>query len=203
MIKLPVVAILLFSSLGLNDEAPKGYGVGDIVEDFKLENIDGKYVSLADNPNNKGYIVVFTCNTCPWAKLYEQRIIDLHNKYAEKGVPVVAINPNDVVKQPGDTMEEMKKRAKDKGMPYPYLRDDTQEVARAFGAAYTPHIFLLANSDGNYKVSYIGAIDDNPRVAADVTRKYVEEAVDAMLGGEEIKDTQVKGIGCTIKWSES
>ena len=116
---------------------------GDYAKDFELPNVDGKMVSLSDYGDAKGFIVVFTCNTCPYAKAYESRIIDLDKKYADKGFPVIAVNPNDISKQPGDSMDEMKKRASSKGYSFPYLRDDSQEVAKAFGATKTPHVYVL------------------------------------------------------------
>ena len=194
---LAVVAVLF-----MNAKRPaEGYGVGDYVADFKLPNTDGKSVSLANYKDAKGFIVVFTCNTCPYAKAYESRIMDLDKKYAGKGFPVVAINPNDVVQQPGDTMDEMKKRASSKGYTFPYLRDDSQEVAKAFGASKTPHVYVLnKESAGKYRVEFIGAIDDSPNDASDVSQTYVEDAINALLAGSKPTITEKRAIGCTIKW---
>ena len=192
-----VVALLFINA----SEPLAGYGVGDYAKDFKLENIDGKKVSLSDYSDAKGFIVVFTCNTCPYAKAYESRIIDLDKNYASKGFPVVAINPNDITQQPGDSMDEMKKRAKDKGYSFAYLRDDSQEVAKAFGATKTPHVYLLnKESDGKFKVEFIGAIDDSPNDASDVSETYVEDAINALLSGGKPSVTEKRAIGCTIKW---
>ncbi len=195
-----VVAILF-----INASADKfGMGVGDYASDFELENIDGKTVSLADYKDNKGFIVVFTCNTCPYAKMYEQRIMELDTKYASKGFPVIAINPNDVDQQPGDSMGEMKKRASDKGYTFPYLRDDSQQVASSYGATKTPHVYVLnEEAEGKYKIEFIGAIDDSPRDASDVEKTYVEDAVDALIAGDKPAVTGARAIGCTIKWKES
>lgn len=195
-----VVAILF-----INASADKfGMGVGDYASDFELENIDGKKVSLGDYKDNKGFIVVFTCNTCPYAKMYEQRIMDLDKKYADKGFPVIAINPNDIDQQPGDSMEEMKKRAKDKGYSFPYLRDDSQTVATAYGATKTPHVYVLnEEATGKYKIEFIGAIDDSPRDASDVEKTYVEDAVNALLAGNKPTVTGARAIGCTIKWKDT
>ena len=192
-----VVAVLF-----MNASKPiAGYGVGDYAKDFKLENIDGKSVSLSDYENAKGFIVVFTCNTCPYAKAYESRIIDLDKNYASKGFPVIAINPNDVTQQPGDSMSEMKKRAGNKGYSFPYLRDDSQEVARAFGATKTPHVYVLnKEAEGKYKVEFIGAIDDSPNDPSDVSETYVEDAINAILTGSAPTVTEKRAIGCTIKW---
>ena len=192
-----VIAVLFINA----SEPAAGYGVGDYAKDFKLENIDGKSVSLADYSNAKGFIIVFTCNTCPYAKAYESRIMDLDKNYAGKGFPVIAINPNDISQQPGDSMDEMKKRASDKGYTFPYLRDDSQEVAKAFGATKTPHVYLLNKEAANkYKVEFIGAIDDSPNDLSDVSETYVEDAINTILSGGTPAVTEKRAIGCTIKW---
>ena len=175
----------------------EGYQVGDTARDFNLKNIDGKMRSLAGIENAKGYIVIFTCNHCPYAIAYEDRIIDLNKKYAPLGYPVVAINPNDVVKQPDDSFEKMQMRAKEKSFTFPYLYDDTQEIAKAFGATRTPHVYLL---DKNRVVRYIGAIDDNHEDATEVKEKYLENAINALRNGQTVAVPQTKAIGCTIKW---
>lgn len=193
---LAVIAILF-----INASKPlPGYGIGDYAKDFELPNIDGKMISLADYPDAKGFIVVFTCNTCPYAKAYESRIIGLDKKYADKGFPVIAINPNDLEKQPGDSMEEMKKRAKDKKYTFPYLRDDSQQIAKAFGATKTPHTYVLSKANGKYSVEFIGAIDDSANDPSDVSETYVENAIDALLTGAKPPKTEARAIGCTIKW---
>ena len=192
-----VVAILFINA----SDNINGYSVGDLATDFKLPNVDGKEVSLSDYGDAKGFIVIFTCNTCPYAKAYESRIIDLDKNYASKGFPVIAINPNDVSQAPGDTMDEMVKRAKDKGYTFPYLRDDSQKVTTAYGATKTPHVFLLNKEDGDkYRVEYIGAIDNSPREAGDVTERYVEDAIQSLMNGEKPSVTSKRAIGCTIKW---
>ncbi|MEQ8581903.1 MAG: thioredoxin family protein [Marinoscillum sp.] len=198
---LVTVAVLFVSA---TDTPEEGYEVGDYASDFKLKNVDGAMVSLADYKSAKGFIVVFTCNTCPYAKLYEQRILQLDQKYAAKGFPVIAINPNDVSKQPGDSMEEMIARSKEKEYSFPYLRDDSQSVTAAFGASKTPHVYVLnKESDGKLRVEYIGAIDDSPREASDVKQKYVESAIDALLVGQKPAITTQRAIGCTIKWKDA
>lgn len=175
-----------------------GYEIGDLARDFELKNIDGKTVSLADYDNAEGYIVIFTCNTCPYSKMYEQRIIELHEKYASQGFPVVAINPNDPQKSPGDAFDQMVKRANEKNFPFPYLIDETQEVTRAYGATNTPHVYVLNNER---KVMYIGAIDNNPRDANTADKHYVEDAVKAIKNSSRLRTTRTKAIGCTIKWA--
>ena len=193
--------LLLILSVTLTSFVNPGYEVGDYANDFKLKNIDGNMVSLADYPNAKGFIVIFTCNHCPYAKLYEDRIVALDKSFKKKGYPVIAINPNDPEKYPEDSFDNMKERANEKGFTFPYLFDETQEVAKAFGAVRTPHVFLLHKKDVNeYKVSYIGAIDDDTQDSKKTKVKYVENAVDALEKGENPDPEFTKAIGCTIKW---
>ncbi len=176
-----------------------GYKVGDMATDFELKNIDGEMISLANYKDAKGFIVIFTCNTCPYAVAYEDRIIDLDKKYASKGYPVIAIMPNNTDVKPGDSMENMQKRAASKGFTFPYLMDEGQKIYPQYGATKTPHVYILQKTDKGNQVKYIGAIDDNYKDAASVNTKYVEDAVDALLEGREIKETSTRAIGCTIK----
>jgi len=176
-----------------------GYDIGDIATDFKLKNIDGKMVSLSDYKDASGFIVIFTCNTCPYAVKYEDRIIELDKKYSAKGYPVIAIMPNNTDVKPGDSFENMKKRAKAKGFTFPYLIDEGQKIYPQYGATKTPHVYILEKTDKGNVVRYIGAIDDNYQDAEAVNTKYVEDAVDALLDGKEVKETKTRAIGCTIK----
>lgn len=195
-----LAVVFLISAFTLNkEELGEGYKIGDIAEDFSLKNIDGKMVSLADYKDAKGFIVTFTCNTCPYAVMYEDRIIDLDKKYASKGYPVIAIMPNNTDVKPGDNLEAMKSRAKSKGFTFPYLIDKEQTVYPKFGATKTPHVFILKKTDKGNQVKYIGAIDDNYKDASAVSTKYVEDAVDALLDGNEVEQTETKAIGCSIK----
>ncbi|MGQ9862992.1 MAG: thioredoxin family protein [Bacteroidia bacterium] len=178
----------------------QGYKVGDSVKDFSLKNVDGKMVSLSDHVKEKGVIVIFTCNHCPFAKAYEQRIIELDKKYRPKGFPVLAINPNDPEAYPEDSYPMMQKRAKEKNYPFPYLWDETQEVALTFGAARTPQVYLLHQEKDSWRVAYIGAIDNNDRDPKRVTRRYVEEAIEALSQGKPIPISETKAVGCSIKY---
>lgn len=180
-----------------------GYEVGDTATDFKLKNTDGKLVSLADYTTAKGFIVVFDCNLCPYSRAYNDRIIALNQKYSDKGFPLIAINANTPEGSKGESMESMIKRAKKKGYTFPYLVDETQEIAKAYGATNTPHVFVLKKTGGELKVAYIGTIDDNPGDANAVTKRYVEDAVDALLEGKQISTARTKAIGCGIKWKDS
>jgi len=193
-----IVVALVFSAFTIKTD-DNGYKVGDIATDFSLENIDGSMVSLADYKDAKGFIVIFTCNTCPYAVAYEDRVEALNKKYASKGYPVIAIMPNNTDVKPGDNMEAMKARAKAKGFTFPYLMDKGQKIYPQYGATKTPHVYVLQKTTKGNRVEYIGAIDDNYEDAKAVNEKYVEEAVDALLKKKEIKTTETRAIGCTIK----
>ena len=191
-----LLALLTITLVSSFKPVADGYKVGDQAADFKLKNVDGSMVSLSDYKGVKGYIVIFTCNTCPYAVMYEDRIIDLHNKYAALGYPVVAINPNDPGVKPGDDFASMQARAKEKKFPFKYLFDEGQKVYPLFGAQRTPHVFLL---DANRYVRYIGAIDDNAQNPSEVTNKYLENAIAALSSGKNPDPAETKAIGCTIK----
>lgn len=176
-----------------------GYRVGDKASDFKLENIDGKYVSLSDYKEAKGFMVVFTCNGCPYAKAYQDRIIELDKKYKSLGYPVIAINPNNTDVKADDDLESMKKRAEMKGYTFPYLKDAKYEVYKKYGATRTPHVYVLTKQGNDLVVSYIGAVDDNYQDAGAVNEAYLANAVDALLADSKPDPDFTKAIGCTIK----
>ena len=194
-----VLVAIVLTAFVRNEATPKGYDIGDLATDFSLKNIDGKMVSLSDYADAKGFLVIFTCNTCPYAIAYEDRIIALDKKYKKLGVPLIAINPNNPSVQAGDSFEAMKVRAKEKGFTFPYLLDDGQEIFPQYGAQRTPHVYLLEKTKDGNVVRYIGAIDDNYQDTSQVEDKYVENAVDAMLIGEQIKVETTRAIGCSIK----
>lgn len=184
----------------LNLESP-GVSVGDKAPYFNLKNIDGKFYSFdnikdANGKTPKGYIVVFTCNTCPYAKANETRLIELHNAYSPKGYPVVAIQPNDPAVQPGDSFEAMKNNAQEKGFPFLYLLDEGQNVYPEYGATKTPEVYVV---DAKRIVRYHGAIDDSVRNAAGVEEKFVEDAIAAVEAGRKPARETTKAIGCSIK----
>lgn len=193
--------VLLFSlaliSVAFKPIVNKGYKIGDTIEDFSLKNIDEKMVSLSDYKNAKGFIIIFTCNMCPYSVANEDRIIDLDKKFKNLGYPVIAINPNDPKAMPGDGFEEMKVRAKEKGFTFPYLLDEGQNVYPKFGATRTPHVYVV--SKPNMKVEYIGAIDDSSRNPDAVKVKYVENVVNELLAGKTPSVKETRAIGCSIK----
>lgn len=194
-----VIAFLLFGTPLL---FAQGYQVGDEARDFNLPSVDGKTISLAGMEEAKGAIVIFSCNTCPYVVAYEDRMIALHEEFGPKGYPVIAINSNDEQISPGDSFENMKKRAEEKGFPFPYVYDKSQEIIKAYGGTRTPHVYLLNKEEGKFIVKYIGAIDNNYQDAAAVTEHYVQDAVNALMMGEEIAMNFTKAIGCTIKWTK-
>lgn len=187
-----------FVSFGLKT-SETGYKVGDAATDFNLKNTDGKLVSLSQFKEAKGFIIVFTCNTCPYSVAYEDRIIALDKKYKSKGYPVIAINPSNPAKSKGDSFDEMVIRAKKKGFTFPYLIDEGQKVYPVYGALKTPHVYVLNKENKVLKVAYIGAIDNNYADAAAVTERYVEKAVDALLNKKAVDPNTTKAIGCGIK----
>lgn len=199
-IKTLAAAALSIVALSTLNFRPSGIQPGEVAKDFSLENIDGNKVSLASLTDVKGCILVFTCNHCPFSKMYEGRIVQLDSMYKSKGYPVIAINPNDTAQYPDDGMEAMKVRAAEKGFTFPYLRDETQEIALAYGAEKTPHVYVLQKITGTFMVKYVGAIDNNPKDANAVTDTYVQRAVNELLEGKPVSLTSTKAIGCGIKW---
>lgn len=192
-----ILLVLIVSALSMNAQP---IAVGSVAPDFSLKNIDGTTVSLSDYVNEKGVMVIFSCNPCPYVKAYEDRMIALHNEFAPQGVPVVYINANDPVQSPADSPKEMKKRAEDKNFPFPYLVDEGQKVYPAYGATRTPELFLLKNEgDGRFVVVYTGTVDDNYRDVAAVTVPYAANAVRALLAGNTPDPATTVAIGCGIK----
>lgn len=185
-----------------NMSQAQGVEVGDVAPKFKLKDISGDMISFKSFENAEGFIVVFTCNHCPYSKLYEDRLIALHNTYEPQGWPVVAINPNDVNQYPSDSYDNMIKRAEEKGFTFRYLYDESQEIAQEYGATRTPHVFLVKNSK-KPTVEYIGAIDNNPKDATAVDHPYLEDAIDAVKNGQRPDPATTKAIGCSIKWKKS
>jgi len=183
--------------------ANNGYKAGEKAADFKLKNVTGKMVSLADYASAKGFIVVFTCNHCPVAQAYEKRIMSLDQKYAAKGYPVIAISPNDPVAEPVDSYANMQKRAADRKYTFPYLIDETQNITRAYGAQATPTAYVLQKTDKGFMVEYVGAIDNDQEQANPARTKFVENAVDALLINKKPAVTESKALGCRIVWKNS
>ncbi len=173
---------------------------GRTAPDFNLPGVDGRNYSLDDYRGNvKALVVVFFCNHCPYAIMTQDRLIALGNEYKDRGVGFVLICANDAEKYPQDSFDNMKKRAEEKGYPFPYLHNEDQSVALAYGAKVTPHIYLF---DGDMKLRYRGAIDDNIDNPDAVKRHYLRDAIEAILAGtpDKIADPDTKPVGCSIKW---
>ncbi|BDS14156.1 thioredoxin family protein [Aureispira anguillae] len=183
---------------GVQKPIVKGYQVGDVAEDFKLKNVDGNFVSMADFPDAKGFVIVFTCNHCPYSIAYEDRLIELDEKYKTLGYPVIAINPNDPAIVPEDSYENMILRAQEKEFTFPYLIDEEQKIYPKYGATKTPHVYVVNKTDEGNKVAYIGAIDDSKNMAK-VTQSYLVDALDALLKGEKPEPNFTKAFGCSVK----
>ena len=196
---IPFFALVSLVLLSWTNESK--LAVGDVAPNFKLKNVNNELVDLSSY-KTKGAIVIFTCNHCPYAKAYENRIIQLQEKYKDS-YPVIAINPNDPTNYPEDSFEGMVKQAKKKNYTFPYLHDESQEVAKAYGALKTPHVYLLQKEGESFVVKYIGAIDNNTYAPQKANEKYVERAIRALDAGAEVQTTTTKAIGCSIKWKES
>lgn len=200
---LQVVTLLLLCATAICPAAAaqsKGYTLGDVVGDFQLTNVDNRTVSLADYRNQKGLIVVFTSNHCPFAKAYEDRLIALDRQFVSQGFPVLAIMPNDPAAYEADSFAQMQIRAREKNFPFPYVIDESQRVAKNFGVTRTPQTFVLRNKNGQFTVEYIGSIDDSPQEAGSVRRRYVSEAVTSLLAGQPVQTPLTKPIGCAVTW---
>jgi peroxiredoxin len=186
---------IVFSAIANDD----GLKIGDKAPNFSLKDVNGEMVSLSDYDEAKGFIVIFSCNHCPYVIAYEDRIIDLDKKFKSKGYPVIAINPNDSTIAPGDSYSKMILRAEEKAFSFPYLLDAEQNVYKDYGATKTPHVFLLQKKGGDNIVKYIGTIDDNYKDESLVKEKYLENAIKALIAGNNPEPAVTKAIGCSIK----
>ncbi len=171
--------------------------LGAKAPNFKLPGVDGKDYAVGQFKAAKALVVVFTCNHCPAAIGSEDRMIRLARDYQAKGVAMIAINSNEDKHHPDDSFDKMVVRAKDKGFPFPYVRDESQSAALAYGALRTPHFYLF---DAERKLRYTGRMDDNPYDAAKVTTHYLRAALDAVLAGKKPSVELTNPIGCNVKW---
>ena len=166
--------------------------------EVKMADVSGEKVSLNDAMGDNGLLVVFSCNTCPWVDAWEDRYVKVSKKYQKNGVGIIAVNPNEASRSKGDSMDEMKARAKKAKYDFYYTVDEGSKLASAFGATRTPHIYLF-NNEGT--LVYRGAIDDNARRPRKVESAYLMDAIDAMIAGKKIKTTSTKALGCSIKFA--
>ena len=187
-------------SIGLNSPANAQTQKDTIkqFEDFRLKNIDGQFLSLSDYPKAKGFILIFTCNHCPFAKLYPPRFNALNSKYKPLGIPLIAISSTDTNTYEEDGHLEMIKKAKAEKFNFPYLFDDLQVVAKSFNAQKTPHAFVIWKEKGEWIIKYEGAIDDNGAESEKVKNSYVSTAVQELLNGKEVSQPITRSIGCQI-----
>jgi peroxiredoxin len=193
------VFLFVVSMISLVAASQTTISPGATAPSFSLPDVSGKTVSFTSFPEAKGYIVVFTCNTCPVAKGYEQRIIDLNTKYAALGYPVIAINPNDPALSKGDDFEAMKDRAKNKDYSFPYLFDAGQATTNAYGARVTPHIFLVEKKNDSYTIKYTGSIDNDPENTNSGKLNYLEQAIQAISAGKDPATASTKAVGCSVR----
>ena len=200
MIRKALLAAPLIVSLAASAAlagGPLPIGASIPMADVKMKSVDGTEQTLASIQKPAGTLVVFTCNHCPFAKMWETRIVELGNTYAAKGIGVIAVNANDPKVAEDDAFEPMQQRAKERGMQFPYVVDATSNVARAFGATKTPEAFLF-DKDG--KLVYHGTIDDNGQEPSKVEKPYLKDALEAVLGGRDVAVKETKSIGCGIKF---
>jgi peroxiredoxin len=168
-----------------------------VIPDFSLRNVDGKIISTADYKDAKGFIVIFTCNHCPFAKLYTKRMNDLSEKYSALNVPLIAINSMDTLIYAEESFSKMKLKATKDSFKFPYLQDANQSVGKRFGAEHTPTAFVIWEEDNQWKIKYKGAIDDNgenPKIA----NSFIANAVDDLLGGKAVSNPETQSFGCAI-----
>lgn len=171
--------------------------IGSPAPDFNLPAVDGNNYSLLTFNESTALVIIFSCNHCPYVQAYENRIIELQENYKDKGVALIAINSNDTTNYSDDSFNHMVDRAKQKGFNFPYLRDEEQVAASAFGATHTPEVFLF---NKERKLVYHGKIDDNWQEPDKVRNKYLANAIDEIIQGKEISIPETYSIGCTIKW---
>ncbi|RME72189.1 MAG: thioredoxin family protein [Chloroflexi bacterium] len=171
--------------------------IGDKAIPFALPGVDGEEHALADYADKKVLVVVFSCNHCPYVRAWEDRMVQIQADYADKGVQFLVINANDAQKYPDDSFEKMKERAQEKGFNFPYLYDETQEIARFYGAERTPEFFVF---DSKGILRYHGALDDNYDDPSAVKQHYLRDALDAVLAGQTPPVQETPPVGCTVKW---
>ena len=199
LLVIAVIGVVAFTSFKDKGTADYGYSIGSVAADINLMNIDETMITYDSFPDALGYIVIFTCNTCPYAVASEDRIIALDAEFKDKGYPVIAINPNNPDVQPADTFELMQAKAAAKGFTFPYLYDESRSIYAEYGARKTPHVYLLQKEDAKKIVKYIGAIDNNVRNGDAVTDRFLANAVYELLGGGEVTVKETKAIGCSVK----
>jgi peroxiredoxin len=180
-----------------DSDGPLDLGQSAVATDVKMQSVDGRTLSIADVRGAKGTLVIFTCNHCPWAKAWEERLVEAGNAAIAKGIGVIAINSNDPTSYDDDSLANMKVRAEQRGMKFPYVVDASSDVARAYGASKTPELFLFDATD---KLVYYGAVDDNAESPAEVQNHWLSDALNAVAEGKPVAVASTKAMGCSIKF---
>jgi thiol-disulfide isomerase/thioredoxin len=193
--QIPIALILLSVVFGKELELGSSIPLADL----KMREVSGKELSLGEVAGSKGLVVIFSCNTCPYVVAWEDRYVELANTYQPKDVGFIAVNSNEAYRKKGDSYKDMQARAKKLGYTFYYALDEDSELAQAFGATRTPHIFVF---DADKKLVYRGAIDDNANQPEKVEETYLADALDASLAGEPVKLASTKALGCTIKFED-
>ena len=170
---------------------------GDAAPDFSLPGVDGKTYRLVDYAKDPFLVVAFWCNHCPYVQAWEGRMVEIGRKYQSKGVKFVLINSNDARAYPEDSFPSMARRAQEHHYPFPYLQDESQEVARAYGALVTPHPMLF---DGQRRLLFQGRIDSDHQHPERATDHYLQQALDQALAGQPVRPSELPVLGCTVKW---
>ncbi len=201
-VKIHILLCLMYF-LSFNVQATGGKknyisSLADTIEDFSLQNVDGNYISLKSYPEAKGFIIVFTCNHCPFAKLYSERFNEMAKKYGALNVPLLAINPMDTVVYEDESFLAMQEKAKLASFTFPYLQDNIQTVAKDFNADHTPHAFVIWKENNQWIIKYTGAIDDNGAESDKVKNPYLTNAVDELLAGKKVQEPETRSIGCAV-----
>lgn len=197
-----LVSLFCLITLGfrLKSEFTPVVKIDSFVNNFSLNDTNGETISLNDFKKVKGFIVIFTCNRCPFAKLYLDRMNKLNEKYTQKGFPLIAINSTDANDFPEENIESMKTLSISKKFNFPYLKDSKQEVAKSLGANKTPHAFILLKSNKQLQIKYSGAIDDNGAEPQKVENNYLESALIELISEKNVTIKETKSIGCSIKY---
>lgn len=197
LVKFSLVVFVLFSFGFKGDQYKQTKHVGKVIPEFSLLNTDNKFVSLSNYPNAKGFIIVFTCNHCPFAKLYPERLNALNLKYTKLDVPLLAINSMDTAVYVDESFELMREKAMRENLNFPYLYDASQTVGKSFSADHTPHAFIIWKVNNQWVIKYSGAIDDNgehPEIAS----SFIEPALNELLANKEVSKSETASFGCRI-----
>ena len=193
------LAVVVLAAFAFTRPDPLEIGAQAPMTDVEMQGVSGESYSLASVAGENGLLVIFTCNTCPWVKAWEDRYPQIAAQAEEQGIGLIMPNPNEAYRDNGDSMADMQARAEEMGYSFPYVLDEGSQLAEAFGATRTPDVFLF-NAD--MELVYRGAIDDNARNADAVENRYLFDAMTALVSGNEIEPKVTKSIGCTIKWAD-